>query len=189
MTHFPKCNECDICKQAKMFMAPARRRDPDLRDLKAEKFADLLWSDHIIVGKHNCSRGIKGEKVGLFIYDVATHVQDIPALKSKNSQNTFTALMYFLGDHAGKRVFSDSAREISVAAEKMRMVRATSTPHRPQSNGLCENRVKNVVQGMRCNILQSGFPHRFWTLAARQWTFAKSITPVDDEPSPYSRCP
>ena len=32
MTHFPKCNECDVCKQAKMFMASARRRDPDLRD-------------------------------------------------------------------------------------------------------------------------------------------------------------
>ena len=74
---------------------------------------------HIIVGKHTCSRGAKGKKVGLFIYDVATHVQDIPALKSKNSQNTFTALMYFLGDHAGKRIYSDNAGEISVAAEKM----------------------------------------------------------------------
>ena len=52
MTHFPKCNKCDICKQAKMFMAPARRRDPDLHDFKAEKFADLLWSDHVIVGKN-----------------------------------------------------------------------------------------------------------------------------------------
>ena len=71
--------QCDICKQAKMFMAPARCRDPDLRDLKVEKFADLLWSDHITVGKHKFSRGIKGEKVGLFIYDVATHIQDIPA--------------------------------------------------------------------------------------------------------------
>ena len=74
-----------------------------------------------------------------------------------------------------------------MAAEKMRMVHATSTPHRPQSNGLCENRVKQVVQGTRCNILQSGFPHRFWTLAARHWTFAKSIRPMDDEPSPYAK--
>ena len=56
-------------------MAPARRRDPDA--------CDLPWSDHIIVGKHKRSRGMEGEKVGLFIYDVATHVQDIPALKSK----------------------------------------------------------------------------------------------------------
>ena len=48
MIHFPKCNECDICKQAKMFMAPAHSRDPDIRDFKAEKFVDLLWSDHII---------------------------------------------------------------------------------------------------------------------------------------------
>ena len=135
MTHFPKCNGYDFCKQAKMLMAPARRRDPGLCDLKAEKFADLLWLDHVIVGKNKCSRGIKGEKVGLFVYDVATHVQDIPALKSKNSQNTFTALMYFLGNHAGKRIYSDNAREISVAAEKMRMVHATSTPHAHSRTG------------------------------------------------------
>ena len=187
MTHFPKCNECDVCVQAKMYMAPARRRDPDLRDLKAENFADLLWSDHIIVGKNKVSRGNKGEKVGLLIYDVATHIQDIPALKNKNAQSTFTALMYFLGNHSGKRIYSDNAGEIAVAAERMRMVHATSTPHKPQSNGLCENRVKQVVQGTRCNVLQSGFPHRFWPLAARHWTFAKSITPLDDDPSPYAR--
>jgi hypothetical protein len=84
MTHFPKCNECDVCIQAKMYMAPARRRDPDLRDLKAENFADLLWSDHIIVGKNKVSRGNKGEKVGLLIYDVATHIQDIPAEQERS---------------------------------------------------------------------------------------------------------
>ena len=94
----------------------------------------------------------------LFVYDVATHVQDIPALKSKNSQNTFTALMYFLGDHAGKRIYSDSAGEISVAAEKMRMVHATSTPHRPQSNGLCENRCSQLKSSFSC--VTSALAHR-----------------------------
>ena len=68
--------------------------------------------------------------------------------------------MYFLGDHAGKRIYSDNAGEIAVAAEKMSGARNIH-PHRPQSNGLCENRVKQIVQGTRCNILQSGFPHRF----------------------------
>ena len=47
--------------------------------------------------------------------------------------------------------------------------------------------MKQVVQGTRCNVLQSGFPHRFWPLAARHWTFAKTITPQDDDPSPYAR--
>ena len=120
-----------------MFMAPARRRDPDLRDLKAENFADLLWSDHIIVGKHKCPRGIKGEKVGLFIYDVATHVQDITSriLRTPSPRScTSSATMPGRGCTP-----TDNAGEIAVAAEKMRMVHATSTPHRQQSNGLCEN--------------------------------------------------
>ena len=88
MNHFPKGNECDICKQAKISMALARCPDPYLRDLKAEKFMDLLWSDHIIVGKHKCSRGIIGERAGLFIDSVESHVQDTRSLICKNTQNT-----------------------------------------------------------------------------------------------------
>ena len=80
-------------------MAPARRHDQDLRDLKAEKFADLFWS-----GVYFRRKAQTRYKVGLFIYDVATHVQDLLALKNKNPHIILKASMEFLGNHAGKRI-------------------------------------------------------------------------------------
>ena len=92
MTHFPKCDECEVCTHAKMYNAPARRKDPDLRDLRANEFGDLLWADHVIVGKTKTSRGLTGEKVGLLIYDVATRVQDFSPLRSKDANATYVEI-------------------------------------------------------------------------------------------------
>ena len=146
MTHFLKCNGCDICKQAKVFMAPVRRSYPDLCDFKAEKFADLLWSDHIIVGKQSCSRGTKGEKVGLFIYDVATHVQDILVLKGKNSQNTITAPTVMASTPGRGSTRTTQGRTLKPQIKWGRCPQCPPLDHRPQSNGLCGNAPQRGVR-------------------------------------------
>jgi hypothetical protein len=187
MTHTPKRADCDICRQAKLYKKQARRKDPDLSKIRPTKINDLLWSDHIIVGKKSNSRGIAGEKVGLYIIDVFTGIQDLPALLTKTASDTAIALKYFLGEKVGNKLYSDNSEELTKACRELGLVHPTSTPHRPESNGLCEVRIRSVVQGTRCLLLQAGLPHKYWPLAGRCWTFSKNIESSSDDVSPWAK--
>ena len=187
MTHLKKCPGCDVCVQAKMQAKQARRRDPDLKFLneQPERFGQLLWADPVIIGKKKISRGITGEKVALFICDAASELCDFPALRAKTSELITIAVQYFLGDKRGEMLYSDGAEELRVSAERLGLVHRTSTPYRPQSNGRCEVRIRGVVQGTRCLLLQAGLPHRFWPLAGRAWCFGKNVTAGDEDASAF----
>ena len=187
MTHLKKCPGCEVCVQAKMQAKQARRRDPDLKFLneQPERFGQLLWADPVIIGKKKISRGITGEKVALFICDAASELCDFPALRAKTSELITIAVQYFLGDKRGEMLYSDGAEELRVSAERLGLVHRTSTPYRPQSNGRCEVRIRGVVQGTRCLLLQAGLPHRFWPLAGRAWCFGKNVTAGDEDASAF----
>ena len=54
------------------------------------------------------------------------------------------------------------------------MVHLTSTPHRPESNGVVERFNQLIVDGARCLLLQSGLPGRYWHYACRAFLLASN---------------
>ena len=54
------------------------------------------------------------------------------------------------------------------------MVHLTSTPHRPESNGVVERFNQLIVDGARCLLLQSGLPGRYWHYACRAFLLARN---------------
>ena len=105
---------------------------------------------------------------------------------SQSTKLTENALRYFTNGN-GKSLFSDNAPELVKAAEGLGWIHPTSTPHRPEGNSMTERRVGIAVQGTRCNLAQSGLPHRFWPFALRHNCFARNVAAVGDEVSPYEK--
>jgi hypothetical protein len=118
---------------------------------------------------------------------VFTGIQDLPALNTKTASDTVIAIKYFMGENVGNKLYSDNSEELTKACRELQLVHPTSTPRRPESNGLCEARIRSVVQGTRCLLLQAGLPHRFWPLAGRCWTFSKNIESSGDDVSPWAK--
>eukprot|EP00972_Heterocapsa_arctica_P027122 3988210-Heterocapsa_arctica.AAC.1 len=59
------------------------------------------------------------------------------------------------------------------------MVHLSSTPYRPESNGVIERFVGLVADGTRCLLAQGGLPHAWWPYAARAFCHARNIK-IDD---------
>ena len=65
--------------------------------------------------------------------------------------------------------FSDTAPELKSAARQELMVHLTSTPHRPESNGVVERFNQLIVDGARCLLLKR-LPGRYWHYACRAFS-------------------
>ena len=69
---------------------------------------------------------------------------------------------------------SGNAKEPKATAEQEFMVHLTSTPHRPESNGVVERFNQFIVDGARCLLLQSGLPEHYWHYACRAFLLARN---------------
>ena len=56
------------------------------------------------------------------------------------------------------------------------MLHLTSTPNRPQSNGVIERFIRLVIDGARRLLHQSGLPLRYWTFAARAFRHGRNVS-------------
>ena len=68
-THFPKDQNCEICKRTKITRAPCRRRNDEAVP-RAEKFGDLITADHKVFSDNCESRNNHRYAVG--VQDLAT---------------------------------------------------------------------------------------------------------------------
>ena len=67
-----------------------------------------------------------------------------------------------------------SADEFKKALEELGMSHDTSTPHRPQTNGVAERAVRRVKEGSSCALAQSGLDDRWWPWAMKTFCFLRS---------------
>ena len=87
------------------------------------------------------------------------------------------ALRTYMG--AGRepaRLYSDNSAEIIAAAKELKWLHDTSTPYRPQTNGVAERAIQRMKQGTRAVLLQSGLGHRWWTYAAKCYAFLRNVS-------------
>ena len=169
--HLPKRDDCPTCAQAKVKMRAARRRDPALRE-RPEVWGHTLMGDHLSAA----DLGLEAVdlKLGITLLDAGTMYGDLIVVRSKNTNDTIMAFREFYGEDPAYYFYSDNAPELKAAAQQELMVHLTSTPHRPESNGVVERFNQLIVDGARCLLLQSGLPGRYWHYACRAFLLARN---------------
>ena len=183
--HLPKRADCFACAQAKIKMKPARRRDPAMRERPAA-WGHTLMGDHLSAADLSLDR--VDLKLGITLLDASTLYGDLIVVRSKNVNDTIMAFREFYGEDPFYYFHSDNAKELKAAAEQELMVHLTSTPHRPESNGVVERFNQLIVDGARCLLLQSGLPGRFWHYACRAFLLARNArVKGKDERTPWNR--
>ena len=64
----------------------------------------------------------------------------------------------------------------------------TSTPHRPETNGIAEKTVRRVKEGTSAVLLQSGLNESWWADSMECYTYLRNITDcLSDGKTPYER--
>ena len=177
LTHFPKHPQCKICQQAKLKRRRAQRvRAVDRAIFK--KFGDSIGADHLI------SLGVVGydsETAALLIRDAWSKFVSSQPQKQKTAESIMHHLADFADDCKRIGLRADNSRELILAANLLKqhlgVSHQKSVPYRSQSNSSIERWVQEVVRGVRCILLQSGLPEKFWSLALTAWTNAYNITP------------
>ena len=186
LTHFPKDPNCEICNRVKTQRAQCRakhnkkeRADSSLPP--PTHFADQLTSDHIVMRDTDRSR--LDDKACMVTQDKFCHWLGAHPSPTRTSTTIRTALNDYLGPYnEPKHIYTDGSTEYEKAIREMkledymRLCSDTSTPYRPETNGIAERVVRKVVEGTSCAIQQSGFHPEWWADAVKCFCFAWNVT-------------
>ena len=77
-------------------------------------------------------------------------------------------------------VYTDNSKEFEAAIKSLCYIHDTSTPHRPQTNGVAERAVKRAKEGTSAVLVQSGLSDDWWPEAMRTYCHLRNI--VDIQP-------
>ena len=185
-THFPKDRNCEICKRTKITRAPCRRRNGEAVP-RAANFGDLITADHKVLSDNCESRN--NHRYAVVVQDLATQwIQAYPC-KTKTSQETKRSLQKFLKpDRNPKVIYTDNSLEFGKACEDLSWNHCTSTPHRPETNGIAERAVRRVKEGTSAVLLQSGLNESWWADSMECYTYLRNVTDLlSDGKTPYER--
>ena len=183
-THFPLDPNCEICQSAKPQRSGVRSKiygRPD--DLPQPKeFGDGITADHAIL---NDILPSDYEKVASIIQDRFTSfMMGFPA-RSKNALETRVAFQRYLGPEfrRGKvgAIYTDNSKEFEAAIKSLCYIHDTSTPHRPQTNGVAERAVKRAKEGTSAVLVQSGLSDDWWPEAMRTYCHLRNIIDIQTD--------
>ena len=185
-THFPKDQNCQICKRTNITRAPCRRRNGEAV-LRAVNFGDLITADHKVLSDNCESRN--NHRYAVVVQDLATQwIQAYPC-KNKTSQETQRSLQKFLEpERKPKVIYSDNSLEFGKVCEDLSWNHCTSTPHRSETNGIAERAVRRVKEGTSAVLLQSGPNESWWADSMECYTYLRNVTDLlSDGKTPYER--
>ena len=128
---------------------------------KPKKFGDQFTADHAIIGSEDAS--VDQDTVALIVLDRWSDFIDAFPATHKNATCTQLGLQEYIG--LGPKptlVYSDGSKEIDKALKELVITHDTSTPYRPQTNGVIERSVRRVKEGTTCVLVQSGLDPAWW---------------------------
>ena len=185
-THFPKDQNCEICKRTIITRAPCRRRNDEAVP-RAANFGDLITADHKVLSDNCESRN--NHRYAVVVQDVVTQwIQTYPC-QNKTSQDPQRSLQKFLEpERKPKVIYTDNSLEFGKACEDLSWNHCTSTPHRSETNGIAERAVRRVKEGTSAVLLQSGLNESWWADSMECYTYLRNVTDLlSDEKTPYER--
>ena len=183
MTHNPKNPHCSSCQRAKMQAKPAPRRKNKHPEDAPTVFGEQVTADHLIAQDIG-DESILGDKVALVVLDRATRWLACYPLLSKGATDAAVALADFMGKEKMQSFYSDNSPELAKIARDEGWRHPTSTPGRPDTNGVAERAVRKVCEGTRTALVHAGLHPKWWCYAARHFCFSNNITTVNGE-SPW----
>ena len=185
-THFPKDRNCEICQRTKITRAPCRRRIGRVV-LRVENFGELITADHKVLSESCESRN--NHRYAIVVQELATQwIQSYPC-RTKTSQETQRSLQKFLEpNRKPKVIYTDNSLEFGKACEDLSWNHCTSTPHRPETNGIAERAVRRVKEGTSAVLLHSGLNESWWADSMECYTYLRNVTDLlSDGKTPYER--
>ena len=98
------------------------------------------------------------------------------ACKGKTAELTKQAFERFLGPQTkAQHVYTDGSKEFLKALAELCVSHDTSTPYRPQTNGVAERAVRRVKEGASCTLVQSGWNNEWWADAMACYCFLRNV--------------
>ena len=184
-THFPKNPFCRTCQRARM-MAPQARKKGGQKRIETEAFGDHVIGDHVII-KKNVEEGFRGEQVALVLKDLHTQYRYVYPSQSKDSQSCVDGLNHFIGSKDDVQVvYTDNSPELIRAIKDLGYRHQTSIEYVDSSKSFAEREVRQMLEGARSNLLQSGLPLKMWPLAMQHHATAINASPqLDGSVSPW----
>ena len=149
------------------------------------EFGIIVTADHLIAHSEK-SMGMTGEQDALVVKDRGTGWLECFPLATKSADDAYLAIQDLRGPKGYIHyLYTDNSRELIKAAQDLGIPHGTSTPGRPQTNGVAERAVRSVVEGTRTCLEHAGFPPSFWPLACRHFTFASNVA-IHEGDSPWN---
>ena len=183
--HFPKNPFCKVCQRARMLAPQARKKGGESR-IQTKAFGDHLIADHVVV-RANIEEGNRGERVALVVKDLHTKFRSIYPAQSKSSDEVVVALQHFVApDDAVEVIYTDNSRELIAGIKELGYRHQTSVEYVDSSKSFIEREVRNMLEGARTNLVQSGMPLQYWPLAIQHFAMATNTSDqLDSSPSPW----
>ena len=183
--HFPKNPFCKVCQRARMLAPQARKKGGESR-IQTKAFGDHLIADHVVV-RANIEEGSRGERVALVVKDLHTKFRSMYPSQSKSSDEVVIALQHFVApDDAVEVIYTDNSRELIAGIKELGYRHQTSVEYVDSSKSFIEREVRNMLEGARTNLVQSGMPLQYWPLAIQHFAMATNTSDqLDSSPSPW----
>ena len=176
MTHTPKHPDCEVCKRTMIQNTPCRRQHknnipsaPTEDDVAYEafvpaRFGDSLTADHIVLAKDEAADK-HGDKYALVVFDKFTGIlMAYPAVRKDAATPKASFQSFVAPNDEIKHIYTDNSGELQKACRELGWRHDTSTPHRPQTNGLAERMGKVVIKGTQSVLHNSGLGHE-WSVS------------------------
>ena len=113
---------------------------------------------------------------------MATGWIDCIPVKSRHTDETVKAITQFQGPETHiKQIYTDQAPEFEKACGKVGIRNATSTPGMVRTNGIAENKIKEVIRRARVSLRQAGLEAKWWPHAVRAYCFHQNCENRDGE--------
>ena len=130
----------------------------------SKNFGDIVTMDPCSFYSHDLAYALSNNVVAPAARDVAATVGSVYPAPSKDTEETVSALQKLIGDDTAKRIYSDSVGELMSAARLLGIPHEASQQGMPQTNGVIEREVQDMVSGTRTALVAAGLRGYFWVL-------------------------
>ena len=168
-THFPKDQNCEICKRTKITRALCKKRTGNTV-LRAAFFGDLIKADHKVLSEECESRN--NNRYAVVVQDLATQwLQSYPCETQSYLKTEKRVYEKFLEPSIKPRVIhTDNSLEFGKPCEEYPRI-----IEHPRQNGITERAVRRINEGTSAVLLQSGMDEVWWADSMECYCYLRSV--------------